>query len=477
MSVCKPSLLSAQFKHLDVCGGIDMHNSGITNVSSINGIVPTGFLTNNVNVIYKPGTLTVPGSNMYGLWSEVLAVASQTNVNQILNIFFDDTVVSPCPINQSYDFKGRTAFYSALSTSLPATARINDTIVISNLRGIYRTLSLVCDSITTNSLFFDNNAPLELREGSNIVNTATALVPTILVDNKNLSVVQYLGSFIASQGNPAVPMIRLINNATLALVNNFNLAPSVLMTDAISDDGTGTLSIISDASWDSYPTFASFTGTYNQQKVDNASLVNYDDTKLVAFGATNVQSALDSLKTSLTTGTVTTQSINVTNNSNQVVFGTGQTTTLDVKSPLSTITHSIPDTSFSCNVSLGINKFQFLFPPVTLLPEESGNNYRVNSVVPSTVTLPFATDGLKYTFVVTGTIAGSYVITCQSAILYGSLLSSNGVAVVGGNITTPQTLITLSPSAVIGDKYEFYSDGSYWYVYGVTADNTSVVVS
>lgn len=464
---CNPNLLSASFKHLNVCKGIDMHCSGITRVSTINGVNVTSMNNNVVNIIFQQGASNIPGSNVYGDWASIVTLANQMNVNQILHIYFDDTISSPCLINVSCDFKGRTSFYSALASNAPVTARIVDGTTISNIKGIFRTLTLLCDSITTQSLAFDNNAALELHEGSAVNNTATALVPSILSNSKSLAIVLYLGSVIANSGNPAVPLLRMINGSTTILLNNFNSIPSSNVDNSIADDGTGILAVITDASWSTFPTFPSFTGTYNKQKVDNASMINYDDSKSTSFGATDVQGVLDSLKTTLTTGSITTK-----NTSNQIVLGTTNTTTLDSKTPASSITYSIQDQSLNCNVSLGINKIQPLSPPQTLLSQDSGSVYNVTSTGASQITLPVPTNGLKYTFIVNGPVLG-YQITCQSTVLFGSLLSSDGTAVTLGNITSARTYLNINSAAVIGDKYEFYSDGQYWFVYGITANHTS----
>ncbi len=73
--------LHPYFNDMNVKNGIDMNLSGLTNVTSINGMpIPViGLDANPVNVIYKPTAPLVDGSNIVGTWLEVLMKASRVN--------------------------------------------------------------------------------------------------------------------------------------------------------------------------------------------------------------------------------------------------------------------------------------------------------------------------------------------------------------------------------------------------------------
>src|SRR5271170_2515702 len=91
---------------ISTTGGIDMNCTGLTNVSSINNIPASlGLNTNPVNVIYCPTGPVVVGSNILVSWSAVISKAAAINVNQILNIYFDNSSISTCTIDISYDFQ------------------------------------------------------------------------------------------------------------------------------------------------------------------------------------------------------------------------------------------------------------------------------------------------------------------------------------------------------------------------------------
>ena len=146
---------------------------------------------------------------------------------------------------------------------------------------------------------------------------------------------------------------------------------------------------------------------------------------------------------------------------------------LDLHGSGLTNVNSINGIVTSSLISSNTNPSVSLSPPVTLLTTQSGSIFRINGN--GVVTLPAPTNGVKYTFVVNGHITdfNTYIITCPSQVLYGSLLSSDGTPVINGAIRTVSTAISLNANAVIGDKYVFYSDGTYWYVNGTTANFNS----
>ncbi len=313
------SLLNPKFNTVRVVRGINLNNSGLTNVSSINGstISPSGLDSNPVNVIFRQGAITVPGSNIVGLWSDVITLANKSNVNQCVNIFFDDSLSSPCLINVSYDFKGRANFFSFNNTLIEIIVRIVDTYVISGINKI-EGIQLLCESITGPNLIL--NQILNLENYCLIGNTPTALVPSIVLNNTAHIIKLHNLSMFGSTNNPAVPLIRLINNAQLRVYNSFNRVLVPTLNNSISDDGTGTVTIHSDASWPTYPTFSSFTGSYNKSMVDRSELTYYDDSKTPNISTTNVQDSIDYLKqnyalsnstNSLTAGSTSVSSLNV----------------------------------------------------------------------------------------------------------------------------------------------------------------------
>jgi hypothetical protein len=118
----------------------------------------------------------------------------------------------------------------------------------------------------------------------------------------------------------------------------------------------------------------------------------------------------------------------------------------------------------------GINSGSYIFISNEL---EDSNPYTIN--------LPNATDsaGITYKFIVNGDITSNITISAPNASIYGSVIASNGNLVNDGNITEAITNIVLGypESPGIGDRYDFISDGLFWYVDGITAVNDSVTFS
>src|SRR5271170_5006666 len=75
---------------ISTTGGINLNDTGLTNVSSING-APVSSL-GSMNVIYRPTAVTE--SNIFGTWSALLVVV--TSSNQTIDIYFDNSLSSPC---------------------------------------------------------------------------------------------------------------------------------------------------------------------------------------------------------------------------------------------------------------------------------------------------------------------------------------------------------------------------------------------
>jgi hypothetical protein len=102
-----------------------------------------------------------------------------------------------------------------------------------------------------------------------------------------------------------------------------------------------------------------------------------------------------------------------------------------------------------------------------------------NTGGPYVITLPAVANGLRFTFLVSGSLVASVTIHSSSTNLYGSLLSSTGIAVTGGAIISPVTNLILGAAVApgIGDRYDLTSDGTNWYVRGSTSVPGSVTTS
>lgn len=313
--------------------GASFNGGDLSNVGSINGqpIPTSGVDLNPVNIIYRSGAPVVIGSNIVGTWDLVVAKASRVNVNQTLNIYFDDSLAE-CHITSSYDFMGRAAFMNANADNSLVLVQIDSGVTIANISSL-NAVNLICQSIGVPSLSFN---PIYLCNfylyDSQIVNTSDSTNECLTLTGQEVFMYLKDNSVIKNTGNPAEPIVRLVSNGQLSISysNNDNSVPAINLNNSIADDGTGILNFSADSSISAFPTFSSLTGAYNQSLYDKAKSTTYDDTvQAPTWSVSNVQSALDHVKSSylpqsstnsLTVGSVSCSSL--TNSGTSLFTGT-----------------------------------------------------------------------------------------------------------------------------------------------------------
>ena len=104
----------------------------------------------------------------------------------------------------------------------------------------------------------------------------------------------------------------------------------------------------------------------------------------------------------------------------------------------------------------------------TLTSASDNNQLLGASAVFTTVTLPAATDGLIYKFVVTGALTGeeTLIASAEGGNISG-LLQVNGADVV---CSAEDQINIITDGETIGDFVELLSDGTNWYLIGSQAD-------
>lgn len=86
----------------------------------------------------------------------------------------------------------------------------------------------------------------------------------------------------------------------------------------------------------------------------------------------------------------------------------------------------------------------------------------------STITLPAATDGLRFDFLVTGALTGSSVVidSAEGDNIEGILMVNDADVVCAGE----DQLNIVTDGEVVGDYVKLVSDGSSWYIIGSDID-------
>lgn len=108
----------------------------------------------------------------------------------------------------------------------------------------------------------------------------------------------------------------------------------------------------------------------------------------------------------------------------------------------------------------------------------SGGIFFIPSAAAATqITLPSATNGATYTFIISGALSNAVTIAAPSAITLGNVASVDGTAVTGGAITSAKTNVIIGTTAAVGDRYDYCCDGTHYIVRGVTSVHGSVTFS
>lgn len=282
--------------NVSIDGTLNMNENALTNVSSINGnpLPPINITLNPVNIIYQPGgPAPSPGSNIFTTWSSVVSHASQININEILNIYFDDSMVSPAPIDTSTDFLGRATLNSSENSTSVNHAIINDGVTISNLKSINGSLVVECNSVTTQNLAFNNNGILTLNNSAVLECTTTSSIPCILLNDTKLTINLNSGSSLQNSLNSANNIVNATNGASLIL----NLIQNSLNSNnTLAGDSKSSLNINYDSFISATPAQSAFLGTVTLSPDSHSSFVYYNDNITPTYGSSTVQGALDSIK-------------------------------------------------------------------------------------------------------------------------------------------------------------------------------------
>lgn len=283
---------------------LNLNNGPITNVASINGVPLSPFVTdaNPVNIIYRPGETNIPiGSNVVSSWSEVIAKASKINVNEILNVYIDDSIISPAPLDVNHDFKGQCALGSYnTNVSTNVQAIIPNGTLISNLGGIgivgkTSTLKLICDSQTGPSLSFSSGSVLTISYGSIIQMGPSSTQSAIQLNNSAMIISIAFGGGLNNNGP-----VRVISMTNSQLIYPIQVSPQNI-SDVIEGDIASSLTVFYDSTINKLTTtFPAFLGSINYFNSAYSSSVSYDDSLVnPPLGSSNVQGAIDSLKSNV----------------------------------------------------------------------------------------------------------------------------------------------------------------------------------
>ncbi len=284
--------LNPRFNSLTLDNGVDMKNSGISNVSTINGIPFSGIIVKPESIIiYRQGSGShVPLTNVYGSWNEIKNVIFITSGAVI--IYVDDSLGVPL-ITSNTDFQNRTKLIGSPSIVKPSI-KIQDGVIISNL-GYIENISLVGSFTTIVPLQYSQGFVLSLYNAS-LKFDALSTKPFIeLVGTQNFIFAPIIASNFDNSLSPLTPIINMTSINSLFIVST---EVSLFLNNVISGGVASGVVYICDGSI-SVPTNIGMLGSESTIRTFNSNAINYIDTAPLV-GSTDVQGALDLVKLSST---------------------------------------------------------------------------------------------------------------------------------------------------------------------------------
>lgn len=274
---------------------IDMNGGPIINVGSINGS------TNVANIIYRPGSVNVIGTNIYNSFSDIVSIVNENNINQAINVLIDDSLVSPSPalIDVTLNCQNRVNFMPFVShniTNTPTHVKIIDGVTLINPNSFNGLMTLELDSITTNSIIINGGNTFRIRDGVFVNNTLTSLVECIRVDNSAL--INLSNGSTMNMINAGTSIIGVSTGSQCDFTVTTNFSMPGIPVNLITGDVTTNLIIAYDSSLNISTLFLpTFLGSVFTAALDLSISVSYNDTsELPVSGSNNVQGCLDYLK-------------------------------------------------------------------------------------------------------------------------------------------------------------------------------------
>jgi hypothetical protein len=250
------------------------------------------------SVIFRPGG--VAAGNVVTTSAAVTAALAQAN--GALQVFCDNTI-DPCVISTPWNLQGRGVLLPADQAANGVTVTVADGATITDPASIENNLILVLEARTVSPLVFTPapNPPFPLKNrtfllfnGATLSMATGALVPGCVLSGMQLVLEMLLFGILDNSNAPTVPVFSMVTGGSV----DVTAVDQALLTGTEFGGAAGTTLIYSpDASCPapSSLTLTNFTGSFVPEPLDQANVVEYNDTAPL-LGSTNVQGAIDALK-------------------------------------------------------------------------------------------------------------------------------------------------------------------------------------
>ncbi len=247
-------------------------------------------------IIFRPGIASA--GEAVATWAEVEAQIAATSGN--ITVLVDSSIAAahiPNTAATECFARVRLEAYSRRVGSVFDSIRIDDGGQLKNLAGIGNFLLVNCIATALSPFEFNlGNQAIVLEEGATVYLEATSTFPLFHQTADVLGLVELSGGFLDNSGAPTIACVLIDPGFTL--VFRISDASGPIFGTTISGIAGTTLQYIADANSPFVPQ-SLFAGTLGIVQTDKAAGMSYDDTLVPPpLGATNVQGAIDALKTS-----------------------------------------------------------------------------------------------------------------------------------------------------------------------------------
>lgn len=150
----------------------------------------------------------------------------------------------------------------------------------------------------------------------------------------------------------------------------------------------------------------------------------------------------------------------------------GTTSTLTVTQPVNpNLNWTIPDTGVSCRFQMGVTQVKTITATsYNLLAIDSGSLVVLAGGSAATAALPAVAAGLKYTIVIGS--AQNHIINGGATVIKGIVAGFPTGTTTTSLHTTGGSSYTGNSTPSIGDRFDFWSDGTTWFVSALVFDAT-----
>lgn len=282
-----------------VCDSTDSGRPTINNgtlvhkLAYVDELPPSSQLSSSI--IFKQGA--VSSGDTYGTWLEVANII--TAKDGLVDIYVDDSIVSPCVVSSNVDCKNRTQFFGSSNAASLNKLEISGGFALSNPKS-FNTLEVRLVSPALPNILLVNGSIMSLVNGAQFTSVDSTVPNISFPDGASIVLSTGIGGNINNSGNIIIRLgigssmiVAVLENAGNLMLNNFVDSVDASSSLILGYDSTFDLANFNNPG---------FLGTLITQNVSVASSVKYNDSTSPSYGSTNVQGVLDKIKSVLTFG-------------------------------------------------------------------------------------------------------------------------------------------------------------------------------